>query len=154
MIPEKFKNYTFNENDFLPEGYQSEDKEKEALVRKLAFMISDDITFRKEKDITNDDPDFWLLDRLLTKEEVRLMLSFKKKRVVKLTLEEIAEVMSAVYLGHMDAPCIIYDLNGYYEGLRIQLAKMAETGLSNVSQQRQICFARNLEEIRAAVEER
>ena len=91
MIPEKFKNYTFNENDFLPEGYQSEDKEKEALVRKLAFMISDDITFRKEKDITNDDPDFWLLDRLLTKEEVRLMLSFKKKRVVKLTLEEIAE---------------------------------------------------------------
>ncbi|MBQ5952223.1 MAG: FAD-dependent oxidoreductase [Lachnospiraceae bacterium] len=54
-------------------------------------MISDDITFRKEKDITNDDPDFWLLDRLLTKEEVRLMLSFKKKRVVKLTLEEIAE---------------------------------------------------------------
>ena len=70
------------------------------------------------------------------------------------TLEEIAEVMSAVYLGHMDVPCIVYDLDGYYEGLRIQLAKMAETGLSNVSQQRQICFARDLEEIRAAVEER
>ena len=90
MIPDRFKNYTFNENDFLPASYQVADKEKEALVRKLAFMISDDITFRSAKDIKNEDPDFWLLDRLLTKEEVRFMLSFKKKRVVKLSIEEMA----------------------------------------------------------------
>ena len=29
------------------------------------------------------------------------------------TLEEIAEVMSKVSLGQLDAPCILYDLNGY-----------------------------------------
>ncbi len=91
MIPEKFKNYMFNESDFMPTDYHSEDAEKEALVRKLAFMISDDITFTSEKKISNNDPDFWLLDRLLTKEEVRMMLSFKKKRVVKLSIEELAK---------------------------------------------------------------
>ena len=32
-----------------------------------------------------------LLDRLLTKDEVRFMLSFKKKRVVKLTAADLAE---------------------------------------------------------------
>ncbi len=90
-IPEKFKNYTFNENDFLPEKYEVADKEKEELVRKLAKLISDDITFRKASDIKNEDPDFWLLDRLLTKEEVKFMLSFKKKRVVKLTVGQLAK---------------------------------------------------------------
>ena len=30
------------------------------------------------------------------------------------TLEEIAEIMSKVSLGHLDAPCILYNLNGYY----------------------------------------
>ena len=34
------------------------------------------------------------------------------------TLEEIAEEMSRVALGQLDAPCILYNLNGYYDGLR------------------------------------
>ena len=34
------------------------------------------------------------------------------------TLEEIAEVMSKVSLRHLDAPCILYNLNGYYDGLK------------------------------------
>ena len=68
------------------------------------------------------------------------------------TLEEISEIMSAVYLGHMDVPCILYDLDGYYEGLRAQLAKMAEKGLSYREQQQGIHFARTLEEIKEAVE--
>lgn len=34
------------------------------------------------------------------------------------TLEEISEVMSKVVLGHTDKPCIIYNLNGYYDHLR------------------------------------
>ena len=34
------------------------------------------------------------------------------------TLEEIAEVMSKVSLKHLDAPCILYNLNGYYNGLK------------------------------------
>ena len=30
------------------------------------------------------------------------------------TLEEISEVMSKITLGHLDAPCILYDLDGYW----------------------------------------
>ena len=47
------------------------------------------------------------------------------------TLEEIAEVMSRVALGQLDAPCIFYNLNGYYDGLRTLLAHMIELGLSS-----------------------
>ena len=31
------------------------------------------------------------------------------------TLEELAEVMSMVSLDYLDAPCIVYNLNGYYD---------------------------------------
>lgn len=41
------------------------------------------------------------------------------------TLEEIAEVMSRVSLGQLDAPCILYDLNGYYDSLKALLDKMS-----------------------------
>ena len=63
------------------------------------------------------------------------------------TLEEIAEVMSKVSLEHLDAPCILYNLNGYYDGLKALLARMIEAGLSTPERQRGIFFADNLEEI-------
>ena len=63
------------------------------------------------------------------------------------TLEEIAEVMSKVSLGQLDAPCILYDLNGYYDSLKALLAKMIEKGLSTPQRQQGIRFAANLEEI-------
>ena len=69
------------------------------------------------------------------------------------TLEEISEIMSKVCLGHLDAPCILYDLNGYYTGLGILLRHMIEMGLSTEERQRRITFARNLEEIKEALAE-
>ena len=65
------------------------------------------------------------------------------------TLEEIAEVMSKVSLGQLDAPCILYDLNGYYDSLKALLDRMIEAGLSTPERQRGIYFAKNLEEIQA-----
>ena len=64
------------------------------------------------------------------------------------TLEEIAEVMSRVSLGQLDAPCILYDLHGYYDHLRALLEQMIEAGLSSHERQRKIRFAADLEEIR------
>lgn len=69
------------------------------------------------------------------------------------TLEEITEVMARNALGQLDAPCIVYNLNGYYEGLRMQLRHMIEMGLSTEERQRRITFARNLEEIKEALAE-
>ena len=65
------------------------------------------------------------------------------------TLEEISEVMSAVCLGHLEAPCILYNLNGYYDDLKRLLAHMIEKGLSTPERQRGIHFAESLDEIAA-----
>ena len=65
------------------------------------------------------------------------------------TLEEITEVMSQVSLGQLSAPCILYDLDGYYRHLNALLDHMISAGLSSPERQRGIHFARSLSEIQA-----
>ena len=67
------------------------------------------------------------------------------------TLEEIAEVMSKVALGHLDAPCILYNLNGYYNDLKALLDHMVEMGLSSAEKQKGIFFAKDLAEIETII---
>lgn len=64
------------------------------------------------------------------------------------TLEEIAEVMSKVSLRHLDAPCILYNMNGYYDGLKALLGRMIEKGLSSPERQQGIYFVEDLEQIK------
>ena len=64
------------------------------------------------------------------------------------TLEEITEVMSKVSLKHLDAPCILYNLNNYYDSLKALLDHMIETGLSTPARQEGIYFAADLAEIK------
>ena len=63
------------------------------------------------------------------------------------TLEEISEIMSKVVLGHLSAPCIIYNLNGYYDSLRSLLDHMTQMGLSSEEKQQGIYFAEDLSDI-------
>ena len=63
------------------------------------------------------------------------------------TLEEISEIMSKVVLGHLQAPCIIYNLNGYYDDLRRQLEKMVNMELAFEEKLKGIHFAKDLQEI-------
>ena len=63
------------------------------------------------------------------------------------TLEEITEVMSKVSLKHLDAPCIIYNLNGYYDSLKQLMDHMIEKELSSREKQEGIYFAKQLQEI-------
>ena len=67
------------------------------------------------------------------------------------TLEEIAEVMSKVSLKHLTAPCILYNLNDYYDGLQTLLRHMTEMGLSSPERQEGIYFAKDLSEIREII---
>ena len=64
------------------------------------------------------------------------------------TLEEITEIMSKVSLNQLDAPCILYNLNGYYNGLKELLEHMIRMGLSSEEKQRGVYFAESLEDIR------
>lgn len=63
------------------------------------------------------------------------------------TLEEIAEVMSKVSMKQLDAPCILYNLNGYYNSLQDFLHHMIEKDLSSEERQQGIYFAKNLDDI-------
>lgn len=60
------------------------------------------------------------------------------------TLEEITEIMSKLSLDQLDAPCILYNLNGYYNGLKELLENMIRMGLSSEEKQRGVYFAENL----------
>ena len=67
------------------------------------------------------------------------------------TLEEITEVMSKVSLKHIDAPCILYNLDGYYDSLRLLLETMVRFGLSSPKRLEGISFASDLEDIKQII---
>lgn len=68
------------------------------------------------------------------------------------TLEEISEIMSKVSLRHLDAPCILYNLSGYYNDLRALLRHMIDMELSTEEKQQGIYFADDLAQIKAILE--
>ena len=70
-----------------------------------------------------------------------------KRIQTRLVLEKIAEVMSKVSLKQLDAPCILYNLNGYYNSLKELLNHMIEKGLSDQERQKGIFFADDLMQI-------
>lgn len=119
-------------------------------------------------EVTGVEPQFFVDEGLVYEEITRLIvtkdMSDRKAKMIELgdafiafpggtgTLEEIAEIMSKVCLGHLTAPCILYNLNGYYDSLKALLDHMIEMGLSSVEKMKGIRFAGNLAEIREILE--
>ena len=64
------------------------------------------------------------------------------------TLEEVSEIMSKLSLGHINAPCIYYNLDGYYDDMKHFLQHMIAKGLSSEEKQKGVYFAENLDEIK------
>ena len=114
--------------------------------------------------VTGVEPQFFIDAELqydgLTELIVTKDMSERKNKMIELgdafiafpggtgTLEEIAEIMSKVSLGHLDAPCILYNLNGYYDGLKTLLSHMIDMGLSTKERQEGIYFVENLDGIK------
>ncbi len=119
-------------------------------------------------EVTGVEPRFFVEDGFVYDSITRLIetetMAERKAKMIELgdafiafpggtgTLEEIAEVMSKVALGHLDAPCILYNLNGYYDGLKALLLRMIDSGLSTPQKQAGIRFAESLAEIQNIVE--
>ena len=81
-----------NERDFFQDpNYVAEDPEKEQLVLKLAKLITDRYVKKLTNKINNRDPEYWMLDHVLTKEQVKFLLNFKKTRV-PYTIAELAQM--------------------------------------------------------------
>ena len=118
-------------------------------------------------DVTGVEPVFFIEEELqfdgLTELIVTQDMSERKAKMIELgdafiafpggtgTLEEITEIMSKVSLGHLDAPCILYNLDGYYSSLRELLDHMIRKGLSSEERQQGIYFADDLEQIKEII---
>ena len=63
------------------------------------------------------------------------------------TLEEISEVMSQIRLGHNDRPCIILNLDGYYDPIKEMLDIMVREDFLDTDSRKQFLFADDVEEI-------
>ena len=115
-------------------------------------------------EVTGVEPSFFI-EQVLQKDDLTQLIVTKdmperKAKMIELgeafiafpggtgTLEEITEVMSMVSLGHLNAPCIIYNLNGYYNDLKNQLQHMIAMGLSTEERQNGIYFAEDLRQIK------
>lgn len=64
------------------------------------------------------------------------------------TLEEISEIMSKLSLGQLQAPCIYYNLDGYYDDIKHFLQQMIAKGFSSEEKQQGVYFAESLEKIK------
>lgn len=74
-----------------------------------------------------------------------ILLVAEKKKILYM----VEAMGGGVFTYIVDAPCILYDLDGYYTGLRMLLGHMIETGLSSEERQKGIYFAKDLVEIKA-----
>ena len=63
------------------------------------------------------------------------------------TLEEISQVISWVRVGKKDAPCILMNVNGYYDFLEQYFDKMVEEGFLTNEDRKRTLFTANLEEM-------
>ncbi len=76
------KNRMTNGWDFVQaKDYKPSDPEKAKLIIRLGCMITDRVVPKLTHTMTYDDPEYWMLDEVLTKEEAKFMLNFGKTRV-------------------------------------------------------------------------
>lgn len=63
------------------------------------------------------------------------------------TLEEISEVISWSRVGQNDGPCILYNINGYYDNLKMLFDHMVSEAFLTPEDRAKVLFSENLEEI-------
>lgn len=109
------------------------------------------------------EPEFFVAEELQYDELTELIvtkdMSERKAKMIELgdafialpggtgTLEEISEIISKISLRHLDAPCIIFNHKGFYDGLKQLLGAMRERGLSNADRQKGIIFADSIDDV-------
>ena len=71
---------------------------------------------------------------------------------VRARLRKSLRSMGMIGLGQLDAPCVFYNLNGYYNPMAEQLDRMLACDLTSPERLRGISFARNLDELVACLQ--
>ena len=69
------------------------------------------------------------------------------------TLEEISEIISLRRLNRTEKPCIVYNIDGFYDPLKNLLDEMVAADFLPAEDLSKVVFASNLDEIKAALGE-
>jgi len=100
----------------------------------------------------------------LTQLEIVNTMSERKNRMVELsdcfialpggpgTLEEISEVISWARIGQHKNPCILWNINGYYNKLKEFFDDMVESGFLSESDKSIMLFTDSIEELEQFIE--
>lgn len=107
-----------NEHDYWPEEEKPKDPEKAKMILKLATIITDRYVKKYTHTLNTKDPEYWMLDHILTKEETAFLLSFGKTRV-PYTVDQLAR-KNHMTRGRAKEMCIHLCRYGFLESLRSQ----------------------------------
>ena len=140
-------------------------------VKELGTWIGENnhtLIYGGSKSVIGIEPQFFIDEELqydgLTELIITKDMTERKTKMIELgdafiafpggtgTLEEISEVMSKISLKQLHAPCIFYNLNDYYKGMKELMSHMIEMGLSTHEKQKGIYFADHLDDIRNIIE--
>ena len=131
---------------------------------KVGLMgIIADTVLENNSEVIGIMPQF-LVDREISHDSISEMIvvddmSERKTRLVDLgdvfialpggpgTLEEISQVISWVRVGKKDAPCILMNVNGYYDFLEQYFDKMVAEGFLTIEDRKNTLFTDNIEEM-------
>lgn len=69
------------------------------------------------------------------------------------TLEEISEIISLRRLNRTEKPCVIYNIDGFYDPLKNLLDEMVNSNFLPTEDIRKVIFVNNLDEIKDALSE-
>lgn len=70
------------------------------------------------------------------------------------TLDEISDVIALARLGIDGKPCVLYDLDGFYQPLKKVFEKMIDSGFAYQEDFRNVLISSDIEEIGAFIEKR
>ncbi len=126
-------------------------------------------TLESGGEVIGVETNFFMEDKVnyegLTKLYVTNTMSERKAKMIELsnafiafpggtgTLDEISEIMCEEGINHLDCPCIIYNLNGYYNPLKELLDNMLKFGFSSNEKFKNIHFVSNIHEIEKIINE-
>ncbi|MEQ9763153.1 TIGR00730 family Rossman fold protein [Streptococcus sp. ZJ151] len=112
-------------------------------------------TFLKEREIAHTG-----LSQLIVVED----MSSRKAKMMSLgqvfialpggpgTLEEISEVISWSRIGQNDKPCLLFNVNGYFEPLKKQFDHMVEEGFLSQEDRDKVLFTDDINEMEAFIQ--
>lgn len=70
------------------------------------------------------------------------------------TLEEISEIISLRRLNRTEKPCIVYNIEGFYDSLKKLIDEMVDDGFLPAEDLSKVVFVSNLDEIKAVLDEK